>query len=102
MVDTVQIKRGPKSGLPVLRDGEFGLCKDTKELFIGCDGENLWVNQGGGDSGADFTTDATLTLENGVLRVNTASKVEADNTLPVTSAAVNVTVGNIEVLLQTI
>ena len=54
------------------------------------------------ESGGSFTTDATLTLKDGVLRVNTASKVEADNTLPVTSAAVNVTVGNIEALLETI
>ena len=56
--------------------------------------------------GADairFATDATLSLSpEGVLSVNTADKVEADNTLPVTSAAVQTTVGNIEVLLDTI
>lgn len=49
-----------------------------------------------------FTTDETLTLENGVLSVNTAEDVEQDNTLPITSAAVHTTVGNIEVLLATI
>lgn len=54
------------------------------------------------EGGVDFETDATLTLENGVLSVNTADVVEADNTLPVTSAAVNVTVGNINALLETI
>jgi hypothetical protein len=52
-------------------------------------------------SGVDFTTDDTLTLKNGVLSVNTADKVE-DNTLPITAAAVNTTVGNIEILLKTI
>lgn len=57
---------------------------------------------GGGGGGVDFTTDETLTLENGVLSVNTAKAVEADNTLPITSAAVAVTVGNIEVLLEII
>lgn len=36
------------------------------------------------------------------LSVDTANQVEQDNTLPVTSAAVAATVGNIEVLLGTI
>ena len=54
------------------------------------------------EGGTSFTTDETLTLENGVLSVNTATEVEADNTLPVTSAAVNTTVGNIETILATI
>lgn len=54
------------------------------------------------ETGTSFTTDETLTLENGVLSVNTATEVEADNTLPVTSAAVNTTVGNIEAILATI
>lgn len=54
------------------------------------------------EGGVDFDTDETLTLENGVLSVNTADAVEADNTLPITSAAVNETVGNINALLGTI
>lgn len=52
--------------------------------------------------GVSFTTDETLYLENGVLGVNTATDVEGDNTLPITSAAVFETVGNIEILLKTI
>lgn len=54
--------------------------------------------------GVSFSTDETLSLdpETGVLSVNTADKVEADNTLPVTAAAVQTTVGNINVLLATI
>lgn len=44
----------------------------------------------------------TLIMENGILRVNTAETVEEDNTLPVTSAAVHITVGNINALLETI
>lgn len=52
--------------------------------------------------GMKFETDETLTLKDGILGVNTADKVEQDNTLPITSAAVHVTVGNIEVLLGTI
>lgn len=38
----------------------------------------------------------------GELGVNTAKQVEKDNTLPITSAAVHTTVGNIEVLLAMI
>ena len=57
----------------------------------------------GADVGVKFTTDATLHLSNdGVLSVNTANVVEKDNTLPVTSAAVHVEVGNINALLETI
>ena len=54
------------------------------------------------DAGVSFEVDETLTLKDGILSVNTADVVEADNTLPVTSAAVQVTVGNIDALLQTI
>lgn len=55
-----------------------------------------------GDSGTTFVPDETLTLQNGVLSVNTAKGPDPDNTLPITSAAVAQTVGNIEILLQTI
>lgn len=55
-----------------------------------------------GSSGIAFTTDDTLTLEDGVLSVNTANDVEQDNTLPITSAAVFAEVGNINSLLATI
>lgn len=58
----------------------------------------------GADTGVNFTTDKTLTLDpdTQVLSVNTADDVEQDNTLPVTSAAVYVEVGNINALLETI
>lgn len=49
-----------------------------------------------------FETDNTLTMSDGVLKVNTTDKVEADNTLPITSAGVYKEVGNIGVLLGTI
>lgn len=52
--------------------------------------------------GIGFTTDETLTLDNGKLSVNTAQHPELDNTLPITAAAVHTTVGNIEILLKTI
>ena len=50
----------------------------------------------------ELVTDETLSYVNGVLSVNTAKEVAADNTLPVTSAAVATQVGNIEILLKTI
>lgn len=55
-----------------------------------------------GSGGVQFEVDQTLSLVNGVLSVNTADVVEQDNTLPITSAAVHVSIGNIEVLLGTI
>lgn len=58
----------------------------------------------GSGGGTNFTTDETLTLnpETNVLSVNTASEAQADNTLPITSAAVATQLGNIEILLKTI
>lgn len=50
----------------------------------------------------EFETDHTLTLKNGILSVNTTNDMEQDNTLPITSAGVYATVGNIEALLKTI
>ena len=47
-------------------------------------------------------TDNTLIVKDGVLSVNTTDQMEQDNTLPITSAGVYATVGNIEVLLKTI
>jgi hypothetical protein len=64
------------------------------------DGNTLSIKNG--EDGDDFTTNETLTLEDGVLSVNTTDIVEADNTLPITSAGVDIQVGNIEVLLKTI
>ena len=54
----------------------------------------------GGD--ADFKTNKTLIMKDGVLSVNTTDQMEQDNTLPITSASVYATVGNIEALLKTI
>lgn len=52
--------------------------------------------------GTYFITDETLTLKDCVLSVNTAKEPDPDNTLPITSAAVATTVGNINELLKTI
>lgn len=55
------------------------------------------------EGGVNFTTDATLVMnDDGVLSVNTTNDMEQDNTLPITSAGVYATVGNIEALLKTI
>ena len=70
-------------------------------------GENGNWFYGDEDSGipagaAGIKTDHTLSYTNGVLSVNTANAPEADNTLPITAAAVNTVVGNIETLLNKI
>lgn len=53
-------------------------------------------------AGVNFETNDTLTLKDGILSVNTTDQMEQDNTLPITSAGVYATVGNIEALLKTI
>ena len=41
---SIQIKRGMKKDLPQLKDGELAFCKDTKELYVGSNGnENVNV-----------------------------------------------------------
>ena len=55
-----------------------------------------------GNDGTIFTPDETLSLKDGVLSVNTAEEPDPNNTLPITSAAVAQTVGNIEKLLKII
>lgn len=63
--------------------------------------EPVDANQDSGGN-VDFQVDETLSLKDGVLSVNTTNDMEQDNTLPITSAGVFATVGNIEALLKTI
>ena len=60
------------------------------------------TGSGGNSGGTSFTTDASLSLVNGVLKVNTTNEAAADNTLPITSAGVYTQIGNIDILLKTI
>lgn len=88
---------GTDPELPIwaqLADRVEGVAKDVEELK-----QTGGVGPGGN---VDFQTDETLTLKNGVLSVNTTNDMEQDNTLPITSAGVFATVGNIEALLKTI
>lgn len=41
MARKIQVKRGLKKDLPVLSTGEFAFVKDTKEIVIGGEGENI-------------------------------------------------------------
>lgn len=75
----------------------------TKWYTIQRDRTLLEEGSGGSSSGGtSFTTDNTLSLVNGVLKVNTTNEMAADNTLPITSAGVFTQVGNIGILLETI
>jgi hypothetical protein len=76
---------------PAQEDGEAVPLGQVKQLVEEHSGQN-----------ADFQIGETLKLENGILSVNTTGNVEQDNTLPITSAGVFATVGNIEALLKTI
>lgn len=50
----------------------------------------------------EYTAGDNIKIENNVISVLTADEASEDNTRPITSAAVNSIVGNIEVLLETI
>lgn len=75
-----------------------------KSVVVQSDGNyGLALVQGGGGGGTGYNIGHGLKVVDGTtLEVDTAEKVEQDNTLPVTSAAVYVEVGNIDALLQTI
>ena len=51
---SMQIKRGLKRNLPLLKDGQLGYCKDVNELWIGNDGENVQI---GGSSTDNVTAE---------------------------------------------
>lgn len=51
---SMQIKRGLKKNLPLLKDGQLAYCKDAKELWIGNDGENEQI---GGNSNGNVTAE---------------------------------------------
>jgi len=55
---SMQIKRGLKKNLPLLKDGQLAYCKDTKELWIGNDGKNEQVvSKSSGNSSGNVTTE---------------------------------------------
>ena len=82
----------------------------AKKLRVRRDKNSPWTDvpavvnsRSGGGGGVSFTPGNALELtEDGVLNVKTAPSPEPDNTLPITSAGVAATVGNIEVILKTI
>lgn len=76
------------------------LTTEAKENLVAAINEAATTGSGGGDF--SFELDETLFLRNGVLGVNTAHEPDPDNTLPITSAAVAQTVGNINAILKTI
>lgn len=62
-----------------------------------------WMDPaGGGNGGMPYQIGHGLKLESNTLSVNAVNDFEGDNTLPITAAAVEATVGNIEILLGTI
>ena len=78
-----RVKRIEEEGIPE------GLIEETVDKYLT-------------ENPLEIEVDESLKYENGVLKVNTTEKVEEGNMLPLSSAAVYVTVGNIEALLNTI
>ncbi len=81
----LQVMRGDMKNLPTLKDGELGYAKDTKELYIGADGNNELLN------GPCFVLQATEPADTSKLWIDTgngnAIKVFDGNTWVSTSTA---------------
>lgn len=74
-----------------------------KSIVVSKDGKyELKMVTGGGGGGESYQIGDGLKIVDGKLTVDVVNDVEQDNTLPITSAAVYTTVGNIDALLQTI
>lgn len=85
-----------------LEQVEVGDCVRTVNGKTPDENGNVEIAASGSSQNGDFKTDKTLSMEDGVLSVNTTNAIEQDNTLPITSAGVYAAVGNIEELLKTI
>lgn len=87
---------------------QFDIAKSRPNLAFGISKERSKLNfdiqrpSSGGVAAYNIGEGLKLDTETNTLSVDTAKVVEADNTKPVTSAAVASTVGNIEILLKTI
>lgn len=66
------------------------------------DGDVEWVDQTGGTGFAYEIGHGLKVVDDSTLEVDAVSDFEGDNTLPITAAAVQTTVGNIEIILATI
>ena len=95
---TIDVKiegSGPPGKTPV-KGVDYWTDEDKREIID----EVLEEIPGGGNF--PYKLGPTLKVVDSTLDVNTADDVQQDNTLPITSAAVYQTVGNIDILLGTI
>ena len=81
----IQVCRGVKGAIPVLTDGEFGLCEDTQQLYIGTLTGNMLVNGGGGGSGTVTSITAGAGLTGGTITVSGTIALDTPGTLSVSS-----------------
>lgn len=84
-----------------IRNGTVSIALSTSPVKTtgGGAGTGGATSAGGGET---YKIGHGLKVENGTLSVDVVNAVEKDNTRPITSAAVHVTVGNIEALMKTI
>ena len=90
MANKMQIKRGLKANLPTLGDGEFGLCTDTNELYIGNASVNKQIST---LTGTETLTNKSITQRVGTITSGTpAPNADTQDVYTVTALATGVTV----------
>ena len=94
-----RVDKAVANSAPKIKSGTWWVWNASKGEYVDT---KVPVSTAEGGGGIYFETDKTLILEDGILGVNTTDQMEQDNTLPITSAGVYTTVGNIEALLKTI
>ena len=99
--NVVTIPNGTAADMVPVSNGAGGVTWVSRDELGGAEEELPPSDEIIGE-GLPFNIDNTLVYENNTLGVNTATDAEQDNTLPITSAAVYETLGNIEILLGTI
>ena len=76
---SIQIKRGMKKDLPQLKDGELAFCRDTKELYVGNNGnENVSVTKKVEDR-LDTVDSQLEHIENNIIAITTSMSISDIN-----------------------
>lgn len=78
----LKIRRGLKADLPILAEGEFGYCTDSKELFIGTSSGNGLVPVYTATTPGDWAGMPPVTAQDAIDRISSALAAELGGPIP--------------------